>query len=53
MFAQRSPTDPHPVASCVESGQLILKRWNNIRDQWVKWKKKEKDSKKSGLEPQN
>ncbi|KAG8279674.1 hypothetical protein J6590_099737 [Homalodisca vitripennis] len=20
MFAQRSPTDPHPVASCVESG---------------------------------
>ncbi|KAG8318758.1 hypothetical protein J6590_106270 [Homalodisca vitripennis] len=25
--------------------QLILKRWNNIRDQWMK---KEKDSKKSG-----
>lgn len=30
------------------SGQLILKRWNNIRDQWMKWKKKEKNSKKSG-----
>ncbi|XP_050314909.1 uncharacterized protein LOC126749250 [Anthonomus grandis grandis] len=29
--------------------QLILKRWNNIRDQWMKWKKKEKDSKKSGV----
>ncbi|KAG8324361.1 hypothetical protein J6590_094309 [Homalodisca vitripennis] len=24
MFAQRSPTDPHPVASCVESGFILV-----------------------------
>ncbi|CAH1954332.1 unnamed protein product [Acanthoscelides obtectus] len=29
-------------------GQLVLKRWNNIRDQWLKWRNRDKNSKKSG-----
>ncbi|CAH1994265.1 unnamed protein product [Acanthoscelides obtectus] len=31
-----------------EFGQLVLKRWNNIRDQWLKWRNRDKNSKKSG-----
>lgn len=28
--------------------QLVVKRWNNIRDQWIKWKNRDKNTKKSG-----
>lgn len=32
----------------VDAGQLVVKRWNNIRDQWLKWRNRDKHSKKSG-----
>ncbi|KAG5862539.1 hypothetical protein JTB14_020196 [Gonioctena quinquepunctata] len=35
---------PFAVANC----QLVVKRWNNIRDQWLRWKNRDKNSKKSG-----
>ncbi|KAG5862266.1 hypothetical protein JTB14_031847, partial [Gonioctena quinquepunctata] len=28
--------------------QLVVERWNNIRDQWLKWKNRDKNSIKSG-----
>lgn len=30
------------------SGNLVIKRWKNVRDNWLKWKKRERESKRSG-----